>query len=119
MAHRQNCGYWPGLVQIPLLTAVLLAAAIPRVAAQENGDVAAGRRLAQTWCSSCHVIDPAPLRSVDNGAPPFASIARMAATTPLSLHAFLQTPHAGMPDLHLSRNETDDVTGYILSLRRK
>jgi hypothetical protein len=65
------------------------------------------------------VIDAAPLRSADNGAPPFVSVARMASTTPLSLRAFLQTPHAGMPDLHLSRNETDDLTGYILSLRRQ
>jgi mono/diheme cytochrome c family protein len=119
MAHRQDCRHWSGSARIPLLIALLLAATIPRAAAQELGDVAAGRLLAQTWCSSCHVIDPAPLRSVDNGAPPFVSVARMASTTPLSLHAFLQTPHAGMPDLHLSRNETDDLSGYILSLRRK
>jgi hypothetical protein len=43
----------------------------------------------------------------------------MKSTTPLSLRAFLQTPHERMPDLHLSRDEIDDLTAYILSLRRK
>jgi hypothetical protein len=31
----------------------------------------------------------------------------------------LQTPHARMPDLHLTRDEVDDLIAYILSLRRK
>jgi hypothetical protein len=34
-----------------------------------------------------------------------------------SLRAFLQTPHARMPDLHLTREEVDDLASYILSLR--
>jgi cytochrome c len=106
-----------GLAGVPLLTAMLLGSAIPSVAAQDIGDLAAGRRLAQTWCSSCHQVDPSPQRGVDNGAPAFTAIARMTSTTPLSLRAFLQTPHAQMPDLHLSRDEIDDLTGYILSLR--
>jgi mono/diheme cytochrome c family protein len=103
----------------PLLTATLLVAATPKVGAQDIGDVGAGRHLAQTWCASCHVVDPAATRGVDNGAPAFTAIARMPSTTPLSLHAFLQTPHARMPDLHLSRNEIDDLAGYILSLRQE
>jgi hypothetical protein len=43
----------------------------------------------------------------------------MSSTTPLSLRAFLLTPHARMPDLHLSRDEMDDLAAYILGLRRK
>jgi mono/diheme cytochrome c family protein len=42
----------------------------------------------------------------------------MKTTTEMGLHAFLQTPHQRMPDLHLSREEIDDVAAYILSLRR-
>jgi mono/diheme cytochrome c family protein len=118
MNHRQYGRNRAGLAGIPLLTAILLGATIPRVAAQDIGDIAAGYRLAQTWCSSCHLIDPAAQRGVDNGVPAFTAIARMSSTTPLSLRAFLQTPHAQMPDLHLSRDEIDDLTGYILSLRR-
>ncbi len=119
MTHRQDSRRRTGLAGIPLLTAILLAAAIPKVAAQDIGDVRAGHQLAQTWCSSCHVVDPAPQRGVDNGAPTFTAIARMASTTPLALRAFLLTPHGGMPDLHLSRDDIDDLTGYILSLRRQ
>ncbi len=87
--------------------------------AQDQGDVRAGRHLAETWCSSCHVVDPTLQRGIDNGAPAFAAVAGMSSTTPLALRAFLQTPHAQMPDLHLSRDEIDDLTAYILSLRRK
>jgi mono/diheme cytochrome c family protein len=108
-----------GLAGIPLLTAILLGIAIQSAAAQDIGDLAAGRQLAQTWCSSCHQVDPAQQRGVDNGVPAFIAIARMPSTTPLALRAFLQTPHAQMPDLHLSRNEIDDLTGYILSLRQR
>jgi hypothetical protein len=35
--------------------------------------------------------------------------ARLKSTTVLSLRAFLQTPHAAMPDLQLSRDETHDL----------
>ncbi len=87
--------------------------------AQETGDPAAGQRLAEKWCSgACHVIGPAPQRGTSSGIPTFAAIARMPSTTPMSLRVFLQTPHAGMPDLHLSRDEIADLAAYILSLRR-
>jgi cytochrome c len=119
MTHHQPRTNRRCPVCIPLLTAILLVGATTKVDAQDIGDLGAGRRLAQTWCSSCHAVDPAAKRVVDNGAPAFASIARMPPTTPLSLHAFLQTPHAQMPDLHLSRNEADDLVGYILSLRQE
>jgi hypothetical protein len=36
----------------------------------------------------------------------------------MALRAFLQTPHSRMPDLHMSREEIDNITAYILSLRR-
>ena len=43
----------------------------------------------------------------------------MKATTPLSLRVFLQTSHNRMPNLSLSRDQTDNVAAYILSLRGK
>ena len=85
--------------------------------AQEIGDVAAGKRLAETWCSSCHVVAPSAQTGASTGVPTFAAVARMPSTTPISLRAFLQTPHARMPDLHLNRDETDNLIAYILTLR--
>ena len=89
------------------------------VTAQESGDPAAGQRMAVTWCGSCHVVVPSQRQATSNGAPTFAAIAQMTSTTQLGLRAFLQTPHDRMPDLQLSREEIDDVAGYILSLRKK
>jgi hypothetical protein len=43
----------------------------------------------------------------------------MKSTTPLGLRVFLQTPHGRMPDLHLTRDEVDNLIAYILSLRRR
>lgn len=99
------------------IVAVIVAIAPIPLAAQEIGDVAAGSHLAATWCSSCHIVGPSAQTGSATGVPTFAAIARMASTTPISLRAFLQTPHARMPDLHLSRDETDNLIAYIISLR--
>jgi mono/diheme cytochrome c family protein len=108
-----------GFVVITLLGAMMAGAALRQANAQENGDVAAGQQLSERWCSSCHVVGPGSKRGTSNGVPTFAAIARMKSTTPGSLRAFLQTPHARMPDLHLTRDEVDDLVAYTLSLRRK
>lgn len=103
------------LVATPLLAALMA----PTALAQDIGDATTGDKLAETWCSNCHVVVPTARRGSSNGAPTFSAIARMTSTPPLSLRAFLQTPHNRMPDLQLSRNEIDDLIAYILSLGRK
>ena len=102
---------------MPLLVMVLLAAWPRQANAQEIGDIKAGRHLSETWCSSCHLVEAGATNGVSNGVPTFVGIARLKSTT--VLRAFLQTPHAAVPDLHLSRDETDDLVTYILSLRRE
>ena len=81
------------------------------------GDPAAGRRLAEAWCSGCHVIGPGASGPASDAVPTFPGVARMPSTTELSLRVFLQSPHSRMPNWQLSRAETDDVIAYILSLR--
>ena len=98
---------------------VLFVGSFSSIAAQEIGNAAAGRRLANDWCSSCHLVGPTAGRGVSSGAPTFAAIGRMKSTTPMALKVFLQTPHSGMPDLHLSRSEISDLTAYILSLKHR
>ncbi|MGE0225371.1 MAG: cytochrome c [Acetobacteraceae bacterium] len=105
------------------LTGAILAGAIlagAGAAAAQTPDVgvpAAGRRIAETWCSNCHVVT-AESRSMTDLAPSFASIAQMPSLTPMSIRVFLQTPHTRMPDLHLSTDEIDNLIAYIYSLRR-
>jgi mono/diheme cytochrome c family protein len=118
MTHGKSAlGYAIGAA--PLLATLLWIVWPNGAGAQQLGDIAAGRHLSQTWCGSCHLVAPDVDRAVSNGVPTFVGIARDQSVTALSLRVFLQTPHAGMPDLHLSRDEIDDLAAYILSLRSK
>ncbi len=91
---------------VPLLAAAQALAQVP------PGDAAAGQKLVQAQCSTCHGPRPGPQQ-----APSLEAIASMPSTTSMSLHAFLMTPHANMPNYRLSSQEIDDVVAYILSLR--
>jgi cytochrome c len=104
---------------LPWTSLVFLVGSLSALAAQPAGDIAAGRRLADTWCSSCHVVGAGAERGASNGAPTFPAIAQMKSTTPMALRVFLQTPHSRMPDLHLSRSDIDDLSAYIVSLAHK
>ena len=85
---------------------------------QQLGDTAAGKRLATEWCSACHLVGPEVRRGATDLAPPFVELANDASTTEFRLRAFLMTPHKRMPDFNLSREQSDDLIAYILSLRR-
>ena len=86
-------------------------------AAQElPGDPAAGESLAREVCAKCHLV--AEDQMVDPAVgPSLLEVAGHPATTELSLRAFLQTPHATMPNLMLTSEETDDVIAYLLALK--
>jgi mono/diheme cytochrome c family protein len=100
-----------------LLTALMAAGpAFPAVA--EAGDPKAGHALARKWCDNCHIVESTQRQGTSTGAPTFTAIANMKTTTEMGLHVFLQTPHNRMPDLHLTRDEIDNVTAYILSLKQ-
>ncbi len=99
----------------PLFTAFLALAALP-AAAQTAGNVAAGHEIARIWCSNCHVVDIETQRATD-GVPSFPAIARMPSTTPMALQAFLQSPHGRMPNFQLTRQQVDDASAYIMSLK--
>ncbi len=102
---------------LPALAMVaVLAGGVP-AAAQQLGDPAAGQRLAEMWCGNCHVIGPNVVGPGSDAVPTFPTIARRPSTTAMALRVFLQTPHARMPDIQMSREQIDDVIAYILSLR--
>lgn len=87
--------------------------------AAAEGDAAVGRVLAERWCANCHMTDPGQAATVAQGVPTFAAIAAMPSTTELSLRAFFRSPHVRMPDLHLTNQEIEDVSAYILGLRKR
>ena len=98
------------------LVALALASPGPAAAQALGGDIAAGQKLAEEWCSSCHAVGPKETAAKDN-APSFLAIATMPSTTALSIQAWLQTPHPQMPNWQLTRNQIADIDAYILSLR--
>lgn len=90
------------------------------------GDVGAGRSVALSVCSICHVVAPnqdlPPI--LHPPAPNFTTIANRRSTNADSLRKFLTTTHMnlktakGMPGPQLTEQQTTDVIAYLLSLRR-
>ncbi|WP_315702124.1 MULTISPECIES: cytochrome c [unclassified Bradyrhizobium] len=83
-----------------------------------SSSVAAGHKLAEAWCTACHVID-ARHGTAQGGAPDFVAVANMHSTTELSLKVFLQSSHANMPNIMMTPEQRGDLVDYILSLKRK
>lgn len=93
----------------PFVFAVLSAA--PALAA---GDASEGRRLAQQWCTSCHVVsDKTPGA---DAAPTFAALAADPAKTETYLRNWIEAPHPVMPNFNLTRQAAEDLAAYIRSL---
>lgn len=107
-----------GLVVAGLVGLSILGLPRGAVAQVPVGDAVNGALIAERWCAGCHAVGPASGRATD-GAPTLQSVADRASTTATSLQVFLRTPHSRMPDLSLTREETDDLIAYILGLRRR
>ncbi|WP_431858075.1 c-type cytochrome [Azospirillum sp.] len=94
-----------------LLVIVLLLLA----GAARAGDPAEGRRLAERWCSNCHVVES---RGGTDAVPTLDSIARDRSRGPEWVRQWLSAPHPPMPDPNLTAAEIEDVVAYLASLPR-
>jgi len=99
-----------GCIAAPLL-AVILAAGAARA-----GDTAEGRRIADHWCSSCHVATN--LSGGTDAVPTLESIAKDRRRSPEWVRQWLSDPHPPMPNLNLTRAEIEDVISYLETLSR-
>jgi mono/diheme cytochrome c family protein len=100
-----------------LALAVGLVVSADLVAADDAAKVTAGRVLAKGWCAHCHIVSDDQRFAPAAGVPTFIAVANDPATTEMALRVFLATPHMRMPDFMLTRQETDKIIAYILSLR--
>jgi mono/diheme cytochrome c family protein len=100
------------LAGVMLISLMLAAVASHPARAEANK----GGQLAQQWCASCHVIGDSPAGTVQQGPPSFRTVARSGLSAD-QLRAFLSHPHGAMPDLALTRAESDDLIAYIETLR--
>ena len=96
-----------GLVMVLALSGVSALAA----------DADNGKRLAQRWCASCHIVEPNQ-QQASADAPPFASVARAPGFSAQRIAFFLLDPHPKMPNMALSRRDAEDIAAYIATLGR-
>jgi len=76
-------------------------------------DIPNGRKVVDTWCQPCHA--PSGAQHASDVAPPLAEIAKTQSVD--AIRGFLAHPHGAMPDIQLSRQQIDDVTAYLESLK--
>ncbi len=110
---------------IRLVAALLLAVAalllirmhVASGAPMAQDGISAGRQLAEAWCKECHTLDTSSAGALGR-APDFVRIANRTSTTELSLKVFLRSNHRSMPNLIIAPDQADDLTRFILSLKR-
>ena len=94
----------------------LILAAILAVTPAFAADPDNGERLAQRWCTACHVV-ASDQRGPTGEAPPFRTIAAKPDFDAARLAFFLMDPHPKMPNMQLSRSEAGDLAAYIATLK--
>ncbi len=91
-------------------------AAIQGVQAQ---DIPQGRQLALEVCAACHAVLAGQARSPIAEAPSFETVAATPGMTAAALNVWLTAQHhPTMPNIVLSQTDVEDVSAYILSLRK-
>lgn len=94
----------------------LLVLAVTGGSPASAADPLEGRRIAERWCSSCHVAaDRGP---GTDAVPTLQRIAVDPRRDPGWLRQWLNDPHPPMPDLHLSHTEIENVVAYLQTLAR-
>lgn len=79
--------------------------------------VAAGQALSQRYCIECHIVVPSSKRGWTD-APSFEEIANREGVTRAKLSGFIQQPHMHMLNTDRPPHEADEISAYIMSLRR-
>ena len=95
-------------------------------AAESSNAVQAGKDLAVSLCSPCHVVVPqtSERRPSGSGAPSFLDIAQGPKAAPEALRGFLRSTSssvahpAAMPHLDLTDEQIGTIAAYLSSLRQ-
>jgi cytochrome c len=101
------------------IVAVMGLASVSRSAAADPSPeaIAAGHKLAATYCADCHVVELTP-KPGWNDPPPFQVTANRPDVTAASLAAHIRKPHGNVATNARPPAEADELATYILSLRR-
>ena len=101
----------------PLLVAVVLATSAQAAWAQEFGDASAGLAYADSVCVECHAVKKGQRVSPNERAPAFELVANTRGMSEMALRVWFQSPHPSMPNLRLTKKQSDDLIAYITSLK--
>ena len=108
----------PRAFWLPLAMLVAVSSGAPAWADETlPGNANQGAELARELCAVCHYVERGDRGVSSAGAPSFQDVADDPAVTAIALVVFFRSPHEIMPDLILSRAETDNAIAYILSLK--
>jgi mono/diheme cytochrome c family protein len=86
--------------------------------AVELGDVEKGRAYARRVCAECHNITGSDAASPNRKAPTFKAVANTPGMTVTALTVWSRSPHVTMPNLVIPQTELENLSAYILSLKR-
>ena len=95
---------------------VLTLMLVPQIAFAQ--DVENGANIARRWCANCHTVERTPAGARADSVPSFIAIANRPTTSRQSLRAAMTAEHGRMPNFALTNAEVNDLSAYILSLRK-
>ena len=95
---------------------VLILAMVPQTAFAQ--DIENGSAIAKRWCANCHTVERAPAGARADSVPSFVDIANRPNTSKQSLRAAMTGQHGRMPDFSLTDAEMNDLSSYMLGLRK-
>lgn len=100
------------------LTAVVVLSGPVLAGEPKEPSAEGGRKLAERFCTVCHVVGGTADGSVPVGPPPFTAIANKPGQTAEHIKGVLIQPHAPMPDLQLTNDEIHSLLAYLQTLRK-
>ena len=103
--------------KISLVTLMLPLWSFPALAQSVVSDPGRGRDLAESLCSTCHVVDAGPGNVAKSDISSFYSIANRPDQSQERLAGAIIFPHPAMPKVSFTNTELRDVIAYIMSLR--
>jgi mono/diheme cytochrome c family protein len=103
--------------KISLVTLMLPLWSFPALAQSVVSDPGRGRDLAESLCSTCHVVDASPGNVAKSDISSFYSIANRPDQSQERLAGSIIFPHPAMPKVSFTNTELRDVISYIMSLK--
>ena len=89
----------------------------PALAQAVVTDPGRGREIAESLCSTCHIVDASPGNVAKSDISSFYSIANKPEQSQERLAGAIIFPHPAMPKVSFTNSELRDVISYIMSLK--